>query len=136
MLGTSIKLNKALMAKVKKCADAAEAAGSPTEFVEHVLEKELAKVETSASDEEIAKKLQGLGYLDWVDDLVAGPDRVRQSIVGQGAGACADRRLQFAGRVRAARDRTGTGEDGKGRKHGDRRRQDPHIGYIDAGLDI
>jgi hypothetical protein len=32
--------------------------------VEHVLEKELAKVETSASDEEIAKKLQGLGYLD------------------------------------------------------------------------
>ena len=34
------------------------------EFVEHVLEKELAKVETSASDEEIARKLQGLGYLD------------------------------------------------------------------------
>jgi hypothetical protein len=29
-----------------------------------VLEKELAKLDTSASDEEIAKKLQGLGYLD------------------------------------------------------------------------
>ena len=56
-------MNKALWAKVKKCADAG-GYSSPTEFVEHVLEKELAKVETSASDEEIAKKLQGLGYLD------------------------------------------------------------------------
>ena len=63
MLGTSIKLNKALLEKVKKCAEAG-GYSSPTEFVEHVLEKELAKVETSASDEEIAKKLQGLGYLD------------------------------------------------------------------------
>jgi metal-responsive CopG/Arc/MetJ family transcriptional regulator len=63
MLGTSIKLNKELLAKVKKCADAG-GYSSPQEFVEHVLEKELAKVETSASDEEIAKKLQGLGYLD------------------------------------------------------------------------
>ena len=64
MLGPSIKLNKDLWAKVKKCADAA-GYSSPQEFVEHVLEKELAKVETAgASDEEIAKKLQGLGYLD------------------------------------------------------------------------
>ena len=63
MLGTSIKLNKELMEKVKKCADAA-GYSSTQEFVEHVLERELAKVESSASDEEIAKKLQGLGYLD------------------------------------------------------------------------
>ena len=63
MLGTSIKLNKELMEKVKKCADAA-GYSSPQEFVEHVLERELAKVESSASDEEIARKLQGLGYLD------------------------------------------------------------------------
>lgn len=63
MTGTSIKLNKALWAKVKKSADAG-GYSSPTEFVEHILEKELAKVETSDSDEEIAKKLQGLGYLD------------------------------------------------------------------------
>jgi metal-responsive CopG/Arc/MetJ family transcriptional regulator len=63
MLGPSIKLNKALWAKVKQCADAA-GYSSPQEFVEHVLEKELARIETSASDEEIAKKLQGLGYLD------------------------------------------------------------------------
>ncbi|MEO8597377.1 MAG: hypothetical protein ABI759_28930 [Candidatus Solibacter sp.] len=63
MLGSSIKLNRALLAKVKKCADDGGYSSSQ-EFVEHVLEKELAKVETSASDEEIAKKLQGLGYLD------------------------------------------------------------------------
>ena len=63
MLGTSIKLNKALLEKVKECAEAS-GYSSPAEFVEHVLEKELAKVETSASDEEIARKLQGLGYLD------------------------------------------------------------------------
>jgi len=63
MLGTSIKLNKTLLEKVKKCAEAG-GYSSRTEFIEHLLEKELAKVETSASDEEIAKKLQGLGYLD------------------------------------------------------------------------
>ena len=64
MLGTSIKLNKELMEKVKKCADAA-GYSSPQEFVEHVLERELAKVESSASDEEIAKKLQGLARPTW-----------------------------------------------------------------------
>jgi metal-responsive CopG/Arc/MetJ family transcriptional regulator len=63
MLGSSIKLNKDLLAKVKKCANAG-GYSSPEEFIEHVLERELAKVETSASDEEIARKLQGLGYLD------------------------------------------------------------------------
>jgi metal-responsive CopG/Arc/MetJ family transcriptional regulator len=62
-MGPSIKLNKALWAKVKKCAEAG-GYSSPEEFVEHVLEKELSKIETAASDEEIVKKLQGLGYLD------------------------------------------------------------------------
>ncbi len=63
MLGPTIKLNKALWAKVKKCAEAG-GYSSPQEFVEHVLEKELAKLDTSASPEEIARKLQGLGYID------------------------------------------------------------------------
>lgn len=62
-MGPSIKLNKALWGKVKKCSEAG-GYSSPQEFVEHILEKELAKIETSASDEEIVKKLQGLGYLD------------------------------------------------------------------------
>ena len=37
---------------------------SPQEFVEHVLEKELAKFEEADSDEEILNKLKGLGYID------------------------------------------------------------------------
>ena len=62
-MGPSIKLNKALWSRVKKCAEAA-GYSSPEEFIEHVLERELAKLETSVSDAEIAKKLRGLGYLD------------------------------------------------------------------------
>jgi len=52
-----------LFAKVKKCAEIA-GYSSPQEFVEHVLEKELARLEEAQSDEEIARKLQGLGYLE------------------------------------------------------------------------
>jgi hypothetical protein len=48
---------------VKRCADAA-GYSSPQEFVEHVLEKELAKLEDASTDEEIANKLRGLGYID------------------------------------------------------------------------
>jgi metal-responsive CopG/Arc/MetJ family transcriptional regulator len=62
-MGPSIKLNKALWAKVKKCSEAG-GYSAPQEFIEHILEKELAKIETEASDEDIVKKLQGLGYLD------------------------------------------------------------------------
>jgi metal-responsive CopG/Arc/MetJ family transcriptional regulator len=63
MTGPTIKLNKTLWTKVKKCAEAA-GYSSPQEFIEHVLEKELAKIDTEVSDEEITKKLQGLGYLE------------------------------------------------------------------------
>lgn len=65
MFGTSttIKLDKALYERVKRCADAA-GYSSPQEFVEHVIERELAQIEEGASDEEIAKRLQGLGYIE------------------------------------------------------------------------
>ena len=63
MLGQSIKLKESLWGKVKKCAKAG-GYSSPQEFVEHVLEKEIAKLEESESDEEIARKLKGLGYLE------------------------------------------------------------------------
>lgn len=62
-MGPAIKINKELWEKVKKCADAG-GYSSPQEFVTHVLEKELASMDSSESDAEIAKKLQGLGYLD------------------------------------------------------------------------
>lgn len=59
----SIKLDKALFDRVKRCADTA-GYSSPEEFVVHVIEKELAQIEDGASDEEIMQKLQGLGYLE------------------------------------------------------------------------
>lgn len=61
--GNKIKLDKDLMERVRK---AAELAGysSADEFVVHVLEKELSRIdEGGASEEEIKKRLEGLGYI-------------------------------------------------------------------------
>ena len=58
-----MKISKNLWERVKKVA-AAGGYSSPEEFVVHVLEKELAKIEEAGSDEEIVKKLRGLGYLE------------------------------------------------------------------------
>ena len=60
--GPKIKLDKELFERLKK---ASEVAGysSVNEFVVHILEKELAGVDDGASDEEIKKKLEGLGYI-------------------------------------------------------------------------
>ena len=63
MFGPSIKLDKEVYDRVKRCADAA-GYSSPKEFIQHVLERELEKLEGAQSDEEIVKKLQGLGYLE------------------------------------------------------------------------
>jgi hypothetical protein len=65
MLGQrTVKLKKELWDPVKRCSDAAGYSG-PEEFIEHVLERELAKLEDTQSDEEIVKKLKGLlGYLE------------------------------------------------------------------------
>ena len=37
---------------------------SPAEFVEHVLEKELARAEEDSDREEIDHRLRGLGYIE------------------------------------------------------------------------
>jgi hypothetical protein len=63
MFGPSIKLDKELYDRVKRCADAA-GYSSPKEFIQHVLERELQKLAGAESDEEIVKKLQGLGYIE------------------------------------------------------------------------
>jgi metal-responsive CopG/Arc/MetJ family transcriptional regulator len=57
-----IKLDKELLEKVKKFARIA-GYSSPEEFVTHCLEKEIAKLEESDSEEEVKKKLKGLGYI-------------------------------------------------------------------------
>ena len=57
-----IKLDKELMEKVKKIAQVA-GYSSPEEFITHCLEREIGKLEESESEEEIKKKLKGLGYI-------------------------------------------------------------------------
>ncbi len=63
IFNSTVKLKKATWERVKKCSEVA-GYSSPEEFVEHVLDKELAKLEDAESDEEIARKLKGLGYLE------------------------------------------------------------------------
>jgi len=60
--GGSIKIDKDLLEKVKKFAKIA-GYSSPEEFVTHALEKEIAKLEESDSEDEIKEKLKGLGYI-------------------------------------------------------------------------
>ncbi len=63
MFGSKIAIDKELLAKVKKYAGMAGYA-SPEEFVHHVLEREIAKFEEGGgSEEEIRKRMQGLGYI-------------------------------------------------------------------------
>lgn len=59
---SKIKLDKDLYARVKKFAEIA-GYSSVDEFVIHALEKELAQLEGADSEEEIKKRLQGLGYI-------------------------------------------------------------------------
>ena len=59
---TSVKLDKDLVAKVKRYADIA-GYSTPEEFITYALEKELKKLEGADSEEEIKKRLRGLGYI-------------------------------------------------------------------------
>jgi metal-responsive CopG/Arc/MetJ family transcriptional regulator len=57
-----VKIDKGLFEKVKKLSQVA-GYSSVDEFVAHALEKEIANLEESDSEEEIKKKLEGLGYI-------------------------------------------------------------------------
>ena len=62
MFEPKIKLDRDLYQKLAK---AAEAAGysSTEEFILHILEKTVAGLEDAQSEEEVRKRLQGLGYI-------------------------------------------------------------------------
>ncbi len=62
MASVKVKLDKALFDKIKKLAEMS-GYSSGEEFITHCLEKEIAKIEEADSEEEIKKKLKGLGYL-------------------------------------------------------------------------
>jgi metal-responsive CopG/Arc/MetJ family transcriptional regulator len=62
MFGSRIKLDKALLTRIKRYADLA-GYSSVEEFITHALEKEIAELEQSESEQELKKKLKGLGYI-------------------------------------------------------------------------
>jgi hypothetical protein len=62
MFGSKVKLDRDLLARVRRYADIA-GYSSVEEFITHALEKELALLEEADSEDEIRKRLQGLGYI-------------------------------------------------------------------------
>jgi hypothetical protein len=59
---TAVKLNSSLCDRARQIVERA-GYSSLEEFIEHAMERDLAKLETSESKEELMRKLKGLGYL-------------------------------------------------------------------------
>ncbi|MFQ5900216.1 MAG: hypothetical protein ACE5IH_01515 [Thermodesulfobacteriota bacterium] len=62
MFGSKIKIDNELLKKAKEFA-AKAGYSSVEEFVNHIIEKEISELDKSDSEDEIKKKLQGLGYI-------------------------------------------------------------------------
>ena len=58
----SIRLDKGLLAKAKRHSDAA-GYSSVEEFVTHLIEKAIAQLESADGEDEVRKRLKGLGYI-------------------------------------------------------------------------
>jgi hypothetical protein len=63
MFSPSVKLSKDLWDRIKRVSDAA-GYSSPQEFILHVLEREVSKLDSSDSKEALIEKMKGLGYLE------------------------------------------------------------------------
>jgi len=57
-----VKIAKDLYEKIKRYAETV-GYSSAEEFVTHILEKEVSRLEEADSKEELIKRLQGLGYI-------------------------------------------------------------------------
>ena len=62
MFGSKVQIDKALLEKARRHATAA-GYSSVDEFIGHIVEKEIARLEQPESEEQIKKRLKGLGYL-------------------------------------------------------------------------
>jgi metal-responsive CopG/Arc/MetJ family transcriptional regulator len=62
VFGPKIKLSKELFEKVKQLAELS-GYSSVDEFVAHILEKEIAKVNEDDDKEKVKERLKGLGYI-------------------------------------------------------------------------
>jgi len=58
-----IKLDENLYGRVKKIAEIA-GYSSVEEFIVHLIERELAQLESAEGDEKIEERLRGLGYIE------------------------------------------------------------------------
>lgn len=63
MFGPKVKLDRDLYQRLQRCAEAA-GYSSTEEFIHHALEKAAAALDDADSEEEVKKRLQGLGYID------------------------------------------------------------------------
>lgn len=63
MFGPKIKIDNGLYEKLKEVAKA-RGYSSAEEFAVHVLEQAVAGSEEDVSEEEVKKRLQGLGYIE------------------------------------------------------------------------
>ena len=62
MFGSRVKLDKAVLAKAKRYSDLA-GYSSVEEFITHALEKQIAQFEDAESEQELKRRLKGLGYI-------------------------------------------------------------------------
>ena len=58
-----IKLDSHLYDRVKKIAEIA-GYSSTDEFIIHIIEKELSRLESAETDEKVEERLRGLGYIE------------------------------------------------------------------------
>ena len=63
MFEPKVKIDRNLYATLKRAAQIA-GYSSVEEFILHVLEKAASEVEQAQSEEEVRKRLQGLGYIE------------------------------------------------------------------------
>lgn len=62
MFGKNVKLDVEVLAKAKRYARIA-GYSSVEEFIAHALDKELAKLDDAQTEDEIRRRLKGLGYI-------------------------------------------------------------------------
>ena len=63
MFAPKIRLDRPLFERVKRQAERAGYSG-PDEFVVHLIERELARLEDPPESEEVERRLRGLGYIE------------------------------------------------------------------------
>lgn len=63
MFDPKIKINKPLFERLKRAAEVAGYA-STDEFIAHVLEREVARIDEDATDQQVEEQLRGLGYIE------------------------------------------------------------------------